>query len=404
MEFRLLIIGTDINAYTVARAYHEKYGKKADLIGKIPMEFTSTSKICNITYEKDILNNDVFLDILKKYSDKYIKEKIILVGTNDHYVDLIVRNKDVLSDNFLFNYPTYEIVNTFLDKSLFYKKYNKYFDMPKTIIYSCNKKKLNIKGMLYPIIIKPADGHLYHSIDFKGQNKVFKVENEQELIEIISLIENAGYDKDLLLQEFIPGDDSMLFDSMFYVSSKNKAQYATFAQIALQEHTDTGIGNCTVLLNGYSQFGEYDKLVNKAKKFLEEINYSGFAEFDFKYDIRDGKYKLFEINPRQARCCYYFSCCANNLVECLVDDLLLEKNKKFELSKKRLVLSFVPRKIVYKHIHNRLLLTEIKNVIKVGDIVSSLDYKLDNSFKRKVYLLLRSKNYNKKYNRSNWWY
>lgn len=403
MDFRVLILGSDINAYTMARSYHEKYNKYADLIGKIPMLFTSTSKICNIVYEKNLHDNEVFLKTLKSYANNHKNEKIILIGTNDHYINLIVSNKDILSKWYLFNYPCLETTKTFLNKSIFYEKYHDYFDMPKTFIYSCKKRNLDIKDMSYPLIIKPADGHEYYNLDFLGQNKVFKIKDENVLKSTISLIENAGYKGSLIIQEFIPGDDSCLFDSMFYVNSKSKAEHATFAQIALQEHTKTGVGNCTVLLNGFSEYGNCEQIVLKAKEFLESLNYSGFAEFDFKYDVRDNKYKLFEINPRQARCSYYFSVSAKNLVECLVDDLIFKKESKFELSKEIVLLSFVPKSIIYKEVKNAVLLKEIKSAIKNGKLVSSLDYKKDNKLKRKHYLFMRSRNYKNKYSYKNWW-
>ena len=39
VDFEVLIVGTDINAYYMARCYHEAYGRKAKLIGKQEMAF-----------------------------------------------------------------------------------------------------------------------------------------------------------------------------------------------------------------------------------------------------------------------------------------------------------------------------------------------------------------------------
>ena len=54
-EFRCLIIGNDINAYYLARCYHEFTGKKADLIsidipGQKSFAYTRYTKILNIKY------------------------------------------------------------------------------------------------------------------------------------------------------------------------------------------------------------------------------------------------------------------------------------------------------------------------------------------------------------------
>ena len=403
INFDLVILGTDINAYYMARCYHEKYNKKAYIIGKEPMNFTSLSNIVNIEYESNLWDTEAFLNKLKEFANNHKENPLLLVASNDFYVRLIAENKRVLSKNYKFNYPKLSIVNNVLLKDSFYEAYkNTDLDMPKTFIYSCKEKNKIPKDFIYPLIIKPGDGVSYYKHKFEGQHKVYKPTDEKELKTIIKKIEKSGYEDNLIIQEFIPGDDSNLFDAIFYCNSNGVAELATFAQIGLQEHTPTGIGNCTVLVNGYSEYGNVDNTVKKLKSFLEKIKYTGFAEFDLKYDPRDKKYKVLEINPRQARSSYYLTALGHNLIEYLAEDLFMGKTHKFKLLKDKIVLSFVPKYVLKKYIDNKELKKEILSLYRQGKCVDPLNYKNDNNLKRKLYLLVRKYNYIKKYKNNRW--
>lgn len=402
MEPKVLIIGIDINAYYMARCYHEIYNKKVDLIGRVAVGFTSYSNITNVTIVPDLIEGNNFVNTLVDYAKKQTlekNEKILLIGTNDCYINLIAQNSEVLSKYYIFNYSSHQLVNTLLEKESFYElcKQNN-LDFPSTYIYHCDGTSSieNVKKCFdnYPLIIKPSDGVTYHEIE--GLAKVYKVYSPTELENIIKKIESAGYKGNLIIQEFIPGDDTALHDCLFYCGKDKKAKLATFAQIGLQEHTPTGIGNCTVLVNGYSEFGYPEELIYKLKNFLESIGYQGFAEFDLKYDSRDKKFKVFEVNPRQSRSGYYLCACGHNLVKLLIDDLFsnLLENKEFELVKKPVVLSFVPKSIVKKYVTSNNLKAEIK---KHKKLIRPLRYSKDMPLKRRLYLAIRDINYIKKY-------
>lgn len=397
-KIKVLIIGTDINAYYMSRCYHELTGKKADTIGNRAIPYT---KISNPIIIENFNNKEIFKKSLIEYGEKNKEYKILLIATSDLYVKMVAEEKELLEKYYLFNYPPINIVNNLLIKETFYDVYkNMGIDMPETYIYKCNQNddinKIKKYFKEYPIIIKPSDGVEYHSLD-TVLDKVYKVYNEEELEKVILKIENAGYNKNLIIQEFIPGDDSALFDSIFYVGKNKKAQIATFAQIGLQERTPTGIGNCTVLVNGFDEHGYKEELIYKLKEFLEKIGYHGFAEFDMKYDLRDGKYKVLEINPRQSRSGYYVCATGHNLIKYLIDDLIYNKEKEFKIIKEKIVLSFVPKKIIKKYIKNNKLNKEIKKLIKNKKLINPLKYKKDISIKRKLYLIYRDFNYIKKY-------
>ena len=405
---KIVIIGSDINAYYMARNVHELYGIKAHMIGKVEMLFTKFSNIVTKEFDENIWDNEVFKKKLREYAKKNRdgKEKILLIGSTDRYVRMISENRDFLKKDYLFNYAPVELMDKLLNKEEFYTSFNDYdIDIPLTYIYKCGSGNLNlkeIKKFMYPIIIKPSNVLKYYEHEFPGKAKVYKVKTKEELIKIVEQIESSGYDDSLIIQEFIPGDDTLLFDSVLYVNQKSKAELMSFAQIALQEHTKTGIGNCTVLINGYNEYNNTNVIVNKLRKFLEDIGYQGIAEFDLKYDVRDQKFKVLEINPRQARSSYYLTACGYNLVKYLVDDLFENKEHEFKLIEDKMVLSFVPKYVIKKHIHNDKVKKEILKLISEGKLTRPLRYKKDMRFRRKCWLIFRDLNYIKKYKENNW--
>lgn len=403
MDFEVIIVGSDINAYYMARNTYEKYHKKAHLIGKTKMNFTDYSNILEIEYTDNLWNNDVFLNKLLEVKDRYKNKKLLLIGTNDTYVRLIVQNKDILSKYYLFNYPNIDIINNLLKKENFYTKYGDILDVPKTYIYKCNTKldMKKLKELGETIIIKPSDGILYYEHKFSGQAKVYKLKTLEEVKETINKIEKSGYDGELILQEFVSGDDTNLFDSILYVSSKGNVWVQSFAQIGLQEHSSTGVGNLTLLINGFNTYKD-NEITKKLVEFLREIKYTGIAEFDLKYDSKDKKFKIFEINPRQARSSYYLTYLGYNLVECLVDDLIYNKDKDFKFLSDEVCLSFVPKSVIKKYVNNLEYKKEVFKLYKNKKVINPLKCKIDKNIKRKLWLILRDINYNKKYKRNEW--
>lgn len=403
MDFEVIIIGSDVNAYYMARNTYEKYHKKAHLIAKAKMNFTEYSDILEIEYVDDLWNKDVFVNKLLEVKDRFSNKKLLLIGTNDTYVRLIVENKEILEKYYVFNYPQIDIINDLLKKENFYSKYGDILDIPKTYIYQCGTQldleKIDDLGL--PVIIKPSDGVLYYEHKFPHQAKVYKLNSIDEVKETVQVIENSGYDGNLILQEFVEGDDTNLFDSILYVSSKGEVWVQSFAQIGLQEHSSTGVGNCTLLINGYNEYKDND-ITKKLVEFLKKINYTGAAEFDLKYDNKDHKFKAFEINPRQARSSYYLTALGYNLVECLVDDLIYNKSKEFKFLDEEICLSFVPKSVIKNYVTNEDYKKEVFKLYKEKKVVDPLKCKSDKNLKRRLWLAVRSLNYNKKYKRNEW--
>ena len=364
MDFTLLIIGADANAYYMARCYHELTEKKAYLIAKNPIWFTDTSKIVNISYNDNLRDEKTLLEVLNNFYNEHKDEKILLVSATENYIELISKNKKLLKDKFYFNYANIDVIETLSNKELFYKKYmdNGIIDLPKTIYYNISKDK-------------------------------------EEFDKVIETIKNGGYLDTLIIQEYIEGDDSTLFDSVIYSDKNGKVKRITLAQIGLQEHKSDLVGNAALLINGYNEYSD-NNIIERITKLAKKIGITGFAEFDLKYDKKTSDYKLLEINPRQGRSSYYLTSLGSNLIDILKRDLIDNEDLKYEYLNKEVLLSFVPKGIIKKYVVNTKYKTKALSLYK--DHINPIKYNKDFSLKRKYLLFKKDLRYFKDYKNGYW--
>ena len=118
------------------------------------------------------------------------------------------------------------------------------------------------------------------------------------------------------------------------------------------------------------------EIAEKIRAFLEDIGYVGFSNFDIKYDQRDGKYKVFEINCRQGRSNYYVTGAGYNIAKLLVEDRVEGKDLPFVLADNPSLWRVVPRKVAFRYIVSDYH-QEMKDLMRQGREVRPLFYHKD---------------------------
>lgn len=402
MNHEIIIIGSDANAYYMARCVHELYNKKVKLIAHKPMSFVHHSNIIEATYDSRLWDINAFAPAMNEYVKNIKADKIICISSNETYAKGLVANKDKLDKRILFNYVDLKFLDRLMMKDKFYEAYKDSGLLPKTIIYNLDDE-LNL-DFNFPIIIKPNDVIDFNHINFEGKKKIYKLNNMDEVNHTIDCFRNSNYKGKLIIQEYIPGDDSNLFDGVVYCNSKGKCELFAFAQIGLQEHTSNMVGNAACLINHFSTNGYDEKIIYQFKEFMEKINFKGIAELDIKYDYRDKKYKILEINARQGRCSYYVTAAGYNIVKLFVDDLIYNKEKEFKIADKELLLTYVPKKIIKKYVVNEEFKKEALKLYKQKKVVNPLIYKKDLPLKRIIFLIRKHFRYYKDYKNGYWKY
>ena len=167
-----------------------------------------------------------------------------------------------------------------------------------------------------------------------------------------------------------------------YSDKHGKVKMMCLGHVLLEEHTPYGIGNHAVIITEYEE-----ELMNRFKAFLEDIHFTGFSNFDIKYDTRDNKYKAFEINTRQGRSNFYVTGSGHNIARLLVEDLLYNNPLEEDIAKNEYLWMVVPKKVAYDYAPEYKV--RMKRLIKAGKYVNPLWFKPDNDIER-IYRLIRS--------------
>ncbi|MBA1395030.1 carboxylate--amine ligase, partial [Lactobacillus sp. XV13L] len=128
------------------------------------------------------------------------------------YAELLSKHKKELEEVFVVPYIEYDLLEKLISKEGFYQIAEEYgLPYPQTKIVT--KADYQAENYLelpfgYPLELKPEDPVSWLDVHFEGRKKAFTIHNEAELRDIVGKIYTNGYEADLILQDFIPGDDS----------------------------------------------------------------------------------------------------------------------------------------------------------------------------------------------------
>ena len=396
-DFIPVLLGSDVNVYGMARSFHEAYGIPSVAIGKGRLNATSNSRIVSVeVVEPNLEDDEVFCKTLMDFAGRYPKEQtLLLVPCGDNYIKLLVRNQDKLRPYYRFECISEELLMRLSIKESFYEVCTEHgFAFPKTTACSYENYKNVELPFDFPVIIKPSNSVAYWNCKFPHKKKVFVAQNKEEFTAILNAIYGSSYKDHLILQEYIPGDDSQMRVMSCYCGSDKKVKLIALGQALLEEHSPEGIGSYAAIINTRD-----DALAQQMKNFLEDIGYVGFANFDMKLDPRDGKYKLFEMNLRQGRSSFFVTASGYNLAKWLADDVIYRKEQPLTIADNKVLWSIIPKGVIYRYVADESLKAQAKALIQEGKYCQSLYYKPDMSMKRRIGWLKNQFHYYQKYKR-----
>ena len=384
-EFLPVILGADITAYSLARSFHEEYHIKSLVLSMSEGGYIANSDIIENRIFPGLEKKEVLVERLLEIGKGFEgKKKLIVLGCGDWYVRALIESKKVLEPYYIVPYIDEDLLNKIVLKDKFYEIFEELgLDYPETYVYECGKEndlKFNFK---YPVIAKPANSAMYHCAKFEGKKKVYFLNNAEEYRRVINGMKNAGYNGNLIIQEFIPGGDDAMRVVNTYSGKDGKTLAASLGQPVLEEYSPATLGN-------------YAAIIPRS----DDIGYTGFANFDMKYDRRTGRYMLFEINCRPGRSSFYVRGAGLNLMKLMTDDTVYGKRPDGTVFTHDTALwTAVPKGVLKKYVKDPVLKNEILSLWRQGRVFRSLFNRGDMALRRRLRIFRYYLSYYKSFSR-----
>ncbi|KFI45570.1 D-aspartate ligase [Bifidobacterium bohemicum] len=344
-----VILGADTLGYSYVRCFHEAYGINSIVLGSANQRFVSSSRFADYRVVQGVDQDEVFLDYLERLGKEFEGRKVpILLGSGDWYARNFSKNKERLSRYFIVPYIDFDLLDRITQKGVFYDICEK-LDIPYPVTHSfdCSNQDavIPVDEFTYPVIAKPSNSARYHYAEFPGKEKVYTIETPERLQEVFEQLKSSAYDKELLVQDFIPGDDSHLRSITCFSDAEGNVKVSCMGQVLLQDHLPSAIGNPLCIIDDVQP-----QLLEQAARFLKYVHYEGFSNFDVKYDERDGTYRFFEINTRPGRNTYYMNLAGSNFAKLFVDHYVLHKGLVSTVADKPFLFQMVPKSVIKEYV------------------------------------------------------
>ncbi|MDH7507804.1 MAG: hypothetical protein QHH00_00200 [Methanomassiliicoccales archaeon] len=232
-------------------------------------------------------NPEKALDVLMARGEE-LETKGVIMAASDIFLLFLSRYRNELSKHFSFVIPREEIVEGINNKKIQYELAKRIgIPIPRTVFPDSNGNlKEEVEGMQYPLFIKPCISHLF-SQKFAG--KGFIAQTFDELRISWQKIRNAGVEA--MIQEVVQGPETNLFGMSAYFN-RNGQMVATYLNRKIRQYPpDFGVASI------------HESMVNQEVmsigiKYFQGLDYRGMGGVEFKFDQRDRRYKLIELNLR----------------------------------------------------------------------------------------------------------
>lgn len=213
----------------------------------------------------------------------------ILIPTTDRTAKFVAEHALTLAESFIFPQQKAQLVQALTSKEdMFYLARRSEIPTPDAVFPLSREDVMKfLNRCQLPIMLKGIDGQrLWDRIG----KKMFVVRSKDELLELYSAAEDLG-NPNLMLQEYIPGEDDTVWMFNGYFDAQSDCLVGFTGKKIRQCPVHTGSTSLGICLRNSA-------VEETTKRFMKAIGYQGILDIGYRYDARNGQYKVLDVNPR----------------------------------------------------------------------------------------------------------
>jgi len=140
---------------------------------------------------------------------------------------------------------------------------------------------------MFPVMVK---GIFSNRLAERAGRTLFLAERPDKLIRLYRELEDPQ-DPNLMLQEYIPGGDDAVWMFNGYFDADSECLFGMTGQKLRQWPPHAGTTSLGVCMPN-------ETVDEQTRRWMKAIGYRGMVDMGYRYDARDGQYKILDVNPR----------------------------------------------------------------------------------------------------------
>jgi predicted ATP-grasp superfamily ATP-dependent carboligase len=234
---------------------------------------------------------ELLLDLLLEKAQEW--SGTLVIPTKDYGVEFLARHKEVLSRHYLIPTPDLDVIQRIINKKTLYDVAGRLgITGPKVFTPGSATELEALEGRItFPCLLKPGLGHLFFR---RFDCKMTEANSFDDLMRNYRKFTGdfTNDEFEMMICEIIPGPDSkQMVQYVSYIDRSGELLASMTSRKMRQDPPIYGQGRIT-------KSEKVTDVDEKSYELLKELGYYGFSEIEWKYDPRDARYKLIEINTR----------------------------------------------------------------------------------------------------------